>query len=56
MSEVVATGESHRSSDPANNTALPPVAWDVAEGHPLLALVYALDFLKAKREAPSEAA
>jgi hypothetical protein len=38
------------------NRALPLVAWEVAEGDPLLALAYALDFLELKREATSEAA
>ncbi len=38
------------------NTALPLVAWDVAEGDPLLALAYALTFLRAQRDASAEAA
>ncbi len=38
------------------SNALAVVAWQACDGDALLALVYALDFLKAKREAPSEAA
>lgn len=37
------------------NRALPLVAWEVAEGDPLLALAYALDFLEQKREATEAA-
>lgn len=36
--------------------SLPVVAFEVAEGDPLLALAYVLDVLEAKREASSEAA
>ena len=49
--ELDVYGETDIQAAGMKNRSLPLVAWEVAEGDPLLALAYALDFLELKREA-----
>ena len=49
------SGQTDMQAGAMKNRELPLVAWEVAEGDPLLALAYALDFLEQKREATEAA-